>query len=51
MMRVMENWAERHTMISMVLLHIAVGVGFLGAVSGIALAGGSVIWLAYQLPF
>lgn len=40
---------RRHPLLSMVVFQVVVGLMLIGAVGGIAFAGGLVIWMFYRL--
>lgn len=44
-----EDFADNHSVFSMILFQILIAVGMLAVVGGVALAGGGVIWLFYHM--
>lgn len=47
--RMADKLEQRHPVLCMLVFQIAVALFLIAAVSGIALAGGGVIWLFYHL--
>ena len=43
-----EKMEKKHPIFGMLLFQIAVGIGLIGTVAGIATLGGAVIWLFYH---
>lgn len=46
---ILDRLERRHPLLSMVVFQVVVGLMLIGAVGGIAFAGGLVIWMFYRL--